>query len=190
MVSFQTKVFAFILALGGLLPANAFAEGNCTLPFDATSRISIQEMSEALAACAEAQQPTIWFEIADQGRYELLFSAAEGASNRKVTGIAHIGWEREIPLEIGVVFGFRAIAYVSGALSGETIEIVTYPPDGPNGPTTPEIQQQPLEPGRLEAALFLIGSDRYLLPGEWRIEIRRGKQILAAQRFTLVTATD
>lgn len=175
------------LGIGGLLSANsAFAQADCLLPVDANGMINIETMADALSDCAAVDTADIWFEMADRGSYEMIYSAPEDDPDRRVTGIAHVDWAQTIPLTVGTIFGLRAIGFAPEDAGDQTIEIITYFPEGPDGPRPPDVTTKTLTPGAVEAALFLIGSEEFLIPGEWRIALRHRGRILASQRFTLV----
>lgn len=174
------------IGVGGLLSANsAVGQVNCTLSFDQNAQIDLANLSRALSDCADDATAPVWSEFIDRGTYQLNYSAPKGSENRRVTGISHVNWAQDIPLKVGTLFGFRARVMIEGASDGETLQIITYFPNGPEGARTPDITTKPLTAGAVEAALFLLGSDALLIPGEWRIELRHGKQIIAAQRFLL-----
>lgn len=174
------------LGIGGLLSANAaFAQVDCPLPVDASGMISIETMADALADCVTADAADVWFEITDRGSYELIYTGPETDADRQVTGIAHTDWAQTVPLTIGTIFGLRAVGFAPEGAGDQTIEIVTYFPDGPDGPRAPDVKRKTLVPGAVEAALFLIGSEDFLIPGEWRIALRHRGRVLAAQRFNL-----
>lgn len=174
------------LGIGGLLSANsAFAQVNCTIQFDAGAQIDLPTLAQTLTDCANEAASDVWFELVDRGSYDLVYSAPEGDADRRITGIAHTDWDQRIALAVGTLFGFRAVGLATDDLTDETIDIVTYLPDGPDGPRPPDVSTKPITVGAVEAALFLIGSEQFLIPGEWRIELRYRDQILAAQRFLL-----
>ena len=175
------------LVIGGLLSANsAFAQTDCTIPLRPDRSIDPAAMAAAINACMDA--PSVWVELTDRGTYDLLYSGDADDPNRRITGIAHAAWSAEIPLQIGTVFGFRATTFAVPATADAKIQILTHFPDGPDGPRPPDVTEKPLTPGATEAALFFIGSEAFMIPGEWRIEIRYKDQILAAQRFELAAS--
>lgn len=174
----DTLVFGY--GIGGLLSANfAFAQVECTLPFDENMQIGLETLSRTLSACSNNANLAVWSELVDRGTYELIYSSGE---DRRITGIMHADWAREIPLSVGTLFGFRAVVFSPVSTNDETIEIVTY---FPGGTRAPDVTTKPMTPGATEAALFLIGSEAFVIPGEWRIELRHNGRILAAQRFNL-----
>ena len=185
VVKIKTRLLVF--GIGGLLSAgSAFVQTDCQLPFDTSGMINIETMANALHDCAASETADVWFEITDRGSYGLLYSGTEGDTDRRITGIAHLDWAQTMPLTLGTLFGLRAVGFVPDDVPDQTIEIVTYFPTGPDGPRPPDVVEKILKPGAVEAALFLIGSETFLIPGEWRIEIRHRGRVLAAQRFDLV----
>ena len=182
------KIAPWAFAIGGLLSANfAFAQSDCAIPVGPNGTIDATEMAAALTACADA--PAVWFELVDRGTYDLIYSGDADDPDRRLTGISHADWSQDIPLRIGTLFGFRAAGFADVVAEGETYEIVTYLPDGPAGPRAPDVTQKSFSSGSVEAALFLIGSEQFMIPGEWRIEIRHRDRVLAAQRFDLALPT-
>ena len=179
------------IGIGGLLSANStVAQVECTLSFDQNAQIDLANLSQTLADCADDQTPLVWSELVDRGSYEFVYSAPENSNDRRITGISHVDWKQGIPLEIGTLFGFRAKMLIDGDAADENFQIITYPPDGPDGPRAPETTTKPLTAGATEAALFLIGSEDLLIPGEWRIALRYRGQVLVSQRFDLTPPPD
>lgn len=155
------------LGIGGLLSANfAFAQIDCTIPFDENGQVDLATLAQTLSACSDQSTDEVWFELVDRGTYQLEYSAPEGAENRRIIGISHVDWSQDIPLAVGTIFGFRAMVIADDVAPDATFDIVTHFPDGPNGPRPPEVTTKAITPGSAEAALFLIGSEPFLIPGE------------------------
>lgn len=174
------------LIIGGLLSANAVcAQTDCLLQFDANDQVDLTTLAETLNTCANSGDDALWYEIMDRGSYRFIYTAPEVVQGRQITGISHVDWASTVPMALGTVFGFRAIGVTDDDMAGQTVEIITHLPDGPDGPRPPQVTTKPIIPGALEAVLFLIGSEQFLIPGEWRIELRHRGRILAAQRFLL-----
>lgn len=182
MVSRKT---CLAIGIGGFLSANSvLAQGYCTIPYDAGGQVQLSILSQALSDCA--QVAPIWSEIVDQGTYEILYNAPEGNAERQVTGVSHATWSRDIEMKIGALFGFQALVMAQDSDADLTTETIVHPPSTANGPRPAEIVTATTAPGQVTGAFFLIGSERFMIPGLWRIELRSNGIILAAQRFNIV----
>lgn len=140
-------------------------------------------LSQAFSNCS--QTGPIWSEVLDQGTYEIQYSTPSDDAEREVTGIRHVSWSREIEMKIGALFGFQALVMAGLPDKDITIETVVRPPATANDPTPAEIVTSTITPGQVKGVFFVIGSERFMIPGLWRLELRSRGIILAAQRFQL-----
>ena len=151
----------------------------CTIPMSGDGRIDAAELSDALAACAAAPDTDVWAEVIDFGSYDVLTDA----DGERAVGFKHAGWDREIALAPGLIFGFRFVLGADTDQERLPVTIVTTPPSGSG--LQPQRSDQSALTNSPVPALFLIGDPKFEMPGLWQIDLRFGGQIVARQHFFL-----
>ena len=163
------------------------AAADCAIPLDSDGRIDPGRLAAALAPCSGTTADGSWAEVVDFGIYEIAYSAPDAQGNRVPLGYRHAGWDRRIPLSPGLIFGLRAVVRGGGEGGGDLETVIVHPATGsdPAAPRPADVTVKPFRPDTVEIVAFQMATKEEMVPGIWRIEIRRGGRILAAQSFEL-----
>ena len=167
--------------------AGTGAATDCAIPIDSDGRIDPGRLAAALGACSGTTAQGTLAEVLDFGIDEIACSTPDTQGNRVPPGVpAHRLGSAHCACAGPDLRPARGCQ--GGGESGGDLETVILHPASGSGPAAPppaDVTLKPFRPDTVEIVAFQMATRDEMVPGLWRVEIRRGGRILAAQSFEL-----